>query len=140
MVASIEERFTQLKNEVCRESRIRYEAVEQLKGCLQNDFPKLQEMIKNEQTQRETSDKAVREKLEENVVNQVERAIEGEKKQREETEEAILEMLREMVGKIKGEIDVERKQRVSNQDTLMNLLEDTCQKFNSIGVNMLQFK
>jgi len=34
MVASIEERFTQLKNEVCRESRIRYEAVEQLKGCL----------------------------------------------------------------------------------------------------------
>jgi len=35
-------------------------------------------------------------------------------------------MLREMVGKIKGEIDLERKQRVSNQDTLMNLLEDTC--------------
>ena len=140
MIASIEERFSHLKNEVCKESRIRYEAVEQLKGCLQNDFPKLQDMIKNEQTQRETSDNAVREKLEETVVNQVERAIEGEKKQREDTEEAILEMLKEMVGKIKGEIDQERQQRVSNHDTLMNLLEDTCQKFNSIGVNILQFK
>jgi hypothetical protein len=35
----------------------------------------------------------------------VERAIEAEKRQREETEEAILEMLKEMVGKIKQEID-----------------------------------
>jgi hypothetical protein len=34
MQAIIEERFSSLKAEVCRESRSRYEAVEQLKGCL----------------------------------------------------------------------------------------------------------
>jgi hypothetical protein len=50
----------------------------------------------------------VREKVDETLVNQVERAIETEKRQREETEEAILEMLKEMVGKIKQEIDQER--------------------------------
>jgi hypothetical protein len=108
MHALIEERFNSLKAEVCRESRIRYESVEQLKVCLQNDFPKLQDMIKQEQEQRQTSDQAVREKVDETLVNQVERAIETEKRQREETEEAILEMLKEMVGKIKQEIDQER--------------------------------
>ena len=41
MIALIEERFSTLRAEVCRESRIRYQSVEQLKGCLQNDFPKL---------------------------------------------------------------------------------------------------
>ena len=101
MHSIIEERFAALRAEVCRESRIRYEAVESLKGCLKNDFPKLQEMIKQEQAQRETSDAIVREKVEETLVSQVERALEAEKKSREETEEAILEMLKEMVGKIK---------------------------------------
>jgi short-subunit dehydrogenase involved in D-alanine esterification of teichoic acids len=56
MHALIEERFNSLKAEVCRESRIRYESVKQLKVCLQNDFPKLQDMIKQEQEQRQTSD------------------------------------------------------------------------------------
>jgi hypothetical protein len=40
-------------------------------------------------------------------------------------------MLKEMVGKIKSEIDQERQQRQENHDTLLNLLEDTCNKFNS---------
>ena len=57
--------------------------------------------------------------------------IEIEKKAREETEEAILEMLKEMVGKIKNEIDTERRERQVNHDTLLNLLEDTCNKFNN---------
>lgn len=64
-------------------------------------------------------------------MSQVEGAVESERRQREETEEAILEMLKEMVGKIKSEIDQERQQRQENHDTLLNLLEDTCNKFNS---------
>jgi hypothetical protein len=35
----------------------------------------------------------------------IETVVEGEKRAREETEEAILEMLKDMVGKIKGEIE-----------------------------------
>jgi hypothetical protein len=44
-------------------------------------------------------------------VGAIEIAIEQEKKAREETEEAILDMLKEMVTKIKGEIDTERSER-----------------------------
>ena len=119
-----------LVQEVSKESRIRYEQVEQLKGCLENDFPKVQEMVKNEQQQREQSDLIVREKAEEQV-GAIEIAIEQEKKAREETEEAILDMLKEMVTKIKGEIDTERSERQQNHETLLQLLEDTCNKFNT---------
>lgn len=41
LMQAIEEKFKGLKSDVCRESRTRYESVEQLKGCLENDFPKL---------------------------------------------------------------------------------------------------
>lgn len=61
----IDERFKSLKSEVCRESRTRYECVEQLKLCLENDFPKLQEMIKVEAEQRAQQDSSVREKIDE---------------------------------------------------------------------------
>ena len=37
--------------------------------------------------------------------------ISNEKKGREETEEAMLEMLRDMINRMKGEIDSERKDR-----------------------------
>ncbi len=63
--------------------------------------------MRSEGEQREQSDLIVREKAEEQV-GAIEIAIEKEKKAREETEEAILEMLKEMVTKIKGEIEVER--------------------------------
>lgn len=56
--------------------------------------------------------------------------INNEKKGREETEEAILEMLRDMVSKIKMEIENEKKDREENEETLLSLLEDTCNKLN----------
>jgi len=40
-------------------------------------------------------------------------------------------MLKEMVGKIKNEIETEKLERESNHETLLGLLEDTCNKFNS---------
>ncbi len=54
--------------------------------------------------------------------------IEEERKQREETEESILELLRDMVGRIKVEIDTEKKERESSEESLLQLLEDTCSK------------
>lgn len=37
----VEDRFAALKADVSKESRNRYESVEHLKNCLENDFPKL---------------------------------------------------------------------------------------------------
>jgi len=51
-----EERFAALKSDVGKESRNRYESVEHLKSCLENDFPKLQEVIKSEGLEREDND------------------------------------------------------------------------------------
>lgn len=58
-----------------------------------------------------------------------------EKAAREETEEAILEMLKDMVGKIKNEIENERRERLQNNETLLGLLEDTCLKFGNEGLS-----
>ena len=56
LIAIIEDRFGALKGEVSKESRNRYESVEHLKQCLENDFPKLQEVIKTEAVEREEGD------------------------------------------------------------------------------------
>jgi len=56
--------------------------------------------------------------------------VSNEKKAREETEEAILEMLKDMVNKIKVEIENEKRDREENEETLLSLLEDTCNKLN----------
>ena len=50
LIQLIEDKFKRmLTTEVSKESRVRYEQVEQLKNCLENDFPKVQEMLKSEQ-------------------------------------------------------------------------------------------
>jgi hypothetical protein len=56
LITIIEDRFGVLKGEVSKESRNRYESVEHLKQCLENDFPKLQEVIKTEAVEREEGD------------------------------------------------------------------------------------
>ena len=56
LLALIEDRFTSLKTEVAKETRNRFESVEHLKNCLENDFPKLHEVIKAETLEREDND------------------------------------------------------------------------------------
>jgi hypothetical protein len=56
LLAIIEDRFSVLKADVSKESRNRYESVEHLKSCLENDFPKLSEVIKTEGVEREEND------------------------------------------------------------------------------------
>ena len=43
-------------------------------------------------------------------------------------------MLREMINKIKGEIETERKEREQSEETLLSLLEETCAKLNSATI------
>lgn len=40
-------------------------------------------------------------------------------------------MLKDVVNRIKTEVDNEKKQREQTEETLMNLLEDTCNKVNA---------
>ena len=43
----------------------------------------------------------------------------------------MLEMLKEIIAKVKEQITVERNEREKTEETLVNLLEDTCAKLNA---------
>lgn len=55
---------------------------------------------------------------------------EKEKTSREQTEESLLGMLKEMISRIKAEIQTERKEREATEDNLFKLIEETCAKLN----------
>ena len=59
----ITERFQSLRTELAKESKQRFDILENLKNCLENDFPKLNEEIKLEIYQRDQQDLAVQDKV-----------------------------------------------------------------------------
>lgn len=77
-------------------------------------------------------------------LNKIGTSLTIEKKNREDSEQAIFDMLRDVVNRVKSEIDYERKNRSlffcdfmakcfreQTEETLLNLLEDTCNKINA---------
>jgi AAA+ ATPase superfamily predicted ATPase len=56
--------------------------------------------------------------------------VDDEKKQREDTEETMIEMFKDMISKIKSEIDAEKGEREQAEEALLSLLEETCAKLN----------
>lgn len=58
-----------------------------------------------------------------------------EKRAREEQEEAMLEMLKDIISKVKEQIAGERSEREKTEETLVNLLEETCNKLNSVNAD-----
>ena len=57
-------------------------------------------------------------------------AIDDQKKIREESEEQMVQLLKEMMAKIKDQINNEQKEREMAEDALLKLLEDTCIRLN----------
>ena len=57
------DRFAQLRSQVAEESKTRYDTLENLKSCLENDFPKLNDEIKLEVMQREQGDLQVQTRI-----------------------------------------------------------------------------
>jgi len=126
----IEDKYNALKIEISKESRNRFESIENLKSYLENDIPKLQGLVKFEQNERIENDNVTLKKVQEEVAK-LQNNISTEKKTREETEEAILEMLRLMITKTKIDIENEKKDRETTEETLLSILEDTCNKLNA---------
>ena len=125
----IDEKFIALRIEISKESRNRYQCIENLKTYLENDFPKLQGLVKLELEDRENNDISLNKKILEEV-NRLQSLTNDNKKTREETEEAILEMLRVMITKMKGDLEQERKDRELTEETFLSILEETCNKLN----------
>lgn len=47
----------------------------------------------------------------------------------------MLEMLKEIISKVKEQIGQERYEREHTEETLVNLLEETCNKLNCVSVD-----
>lgn len=57
--------------------------------------------------------------------------LKQEQKLREDSESATIEMLKDVLERVKQELSGEKKVREETEDHLLTLLEDTCNKLNS---------
>jgi hypothetical protein len=74
------------------------------------DLPKLNDAIRNESNERDEMDQNIMRKTTEELLR-LNNSHLLEKKTREESEQAIFDMLRDVVNRVKSEIDFERKNR-----------------------------
>lgn len=65
-------------------------------------------------------------------INALSESVGEQKKTREESEAAIYEMLRDLVSRVKSEIEAEKKDRESSEENLLNLIEELCNKLSAI--------
>ena len=63
LLTIIDDKFNALKNEVSKESMNRYECIENLKSYLENDVPKLNDMVTSEQEKREEGDDIIAKRI-----------------------------------------------------------------------------
>lgn len=59
------------------------------------------------------------------------KTISSQKVAREENEQAIFDMLKDVVERVKKEIEQEKNDRLETEESLLSLLEETCTKLNS---------
>ena len=121
-----------MRSQLAEESKTRYDTLENLKHCLENDFPKLNDEIKMEVMQREAGDLSVQTKITEEQTR-VTDLIEAERKTRNDSEEEIVDMLKQMISKVREELEMEKQERGKNEEVLLSLLETTCAKLNKQG-------
>lgn len=92
-------------------------------------MPGIQEKIKNSTIEREEFNNEIVKRISEDI-QKLHDLMAEQKKNTTESEEALLDMVKEMVNRIKGEIENEKRDRETSEDNLLALLEDTCTKLN----------
>ncbi|KRX04033.1 hypothetical protein PPERSA_12480 [Pseudocohnilembus persalinus] len=123
----LEEKSNALKSDISIQTKLRSEIIDGINSTLENDIPKLYDLVKTETQEREECDTITVKKTSEEL-RKLNDAVSGQKKAREESESSIFDMLKDLVNRVKTEIDDERKEREQSQETLLGLLEDACNK------------
>lgn len=123
----LEEKFNVVKTELQKESKTRFDSIENLEFYFEKELPKIQEAFKGEQEEREENDNNNLTRLNEEV-SRINNLTGVEKKAREETQEGILEMIKIMNDRMKSDLSQERKEREQNEEVLIELLENTCNR------------
>jgi len=108
----IEERYNFLMNELSKEVKNRNESLENFHKIIESDIPKIQENLKDEQTDMIDNDNTLNNRINEETQKLINMVM-TEKKSREETEEALLEMLKAMINAMKTQLENEKRERYS---------------------------
>ncbi len=116
-----------MQSEVNEERSIRLQNLNALEGEMKDLEEDLIEQIETEKARGQEGDRELLTRLEEET-NKFKRELISQTESREACESEIYELMKNVVVKIKEEIEVERSTREGNQEQLLNLLEDTCQK------------
>ncbi len=106
----IEERYNFLMNELSKEAKNRNESLENFHKIIESDIPKIQENLKDEQTDMIENDNTLNNRINDETQKLISLVM-TEKKSREETEEALLEMLKAMINAMKTQLENEKKER-----------------------------
>lgn len=106
----IEERSNFLLNELGKESKNRNESLENFHKIIQDDIPKLQGNLKEEQDEMMENDNSLISRVNEECEGLINLVL-SDKKTREETEGALLEMLKAIINGMKIQFENEKKER-----------------------------
>ena len=106
----IDDRYNFLVNELNKEAKNRNESLENFHRISEQDIPKIEEGLKEEQSEMLEMDNNISNKINEDV-SKLLQMVSNEKKAREETEEALLEMLKAMINAMKTQLENEKRER-----------------------------
>ena len=134
LITVINKRFDLLTNELCAESKNRYESIENLKQFMEitdKETPYLKEALLRERNNRIKGDKNIEEMLSENMEEFCE-SINSNIKQREKSEEEMLDKIKSTLNNTKKQIISERNNRRKAEENILSLIEDTVKKMDEI--------
>ena len=136
MLSVIDDKFNSLKIEISKESGNRFECIENLKSYLENDVPKLNEMLNNEKIKREEGDDNLDKKTTEEIM-QIQDVIVNDKKNREQTNITI--KTKDIGANIGERLFSERKQITDNNDLIMINISEKKKIKVDLGFNNIEF-
>lgn len=130
----IDERAKNMKHELTKERKIRSDCIDDIYLIIKETFPKLEEVLAEEVSRRCDADEAILKKLDQETCD-LELDLSKEKNNQDENQRAIFDIVRDIVEKVKRELEAEQKERETSGESLMRLLQDSVSKLNSIVIN-----
>lgn len=128
---ALEERTSSIRMEIAKEAKAKTEGVNSLSASLSSVLSRTQEACKAAFSDFSAFHTSLATSLE-GEGKAVLSEMAAERESREDTEEAMLAMLKDVVGRIKADLELERRDREATEETLLTLLEEACAKLNAI--------
>ena len=113
--------------EINEERGSRIQSLSLVEGDLKDMEDELTDHIEQEKLRSQEGDKELVIRIEDDL-NRFRRELIEQTESREACESEIYELMKNVVVKIKDEIELEKKTRENTQENLLNLLEETCHK------------